>query len=301
MSLGESGGGLPPDSVVEDEDGHPGGLCSGPSSDGTIPGRGRCARWCCRHALRSPSRPTSCGAQPSSPERWACASIPIWPKPTTKKPSAWSGSGLDRSRTPSRWGGWDTTSGLRMACTSAPDESEPLASAGTGVAHCPTSNMRLASGIAPVLRYLDQGVPVGLGVDGSASNDASNCWPRCGWPSCLARLSVAPGVGPEGPQLTVRQALRLATRGGAELLGRPTSGRSKWARHAISLGSGCGESWRCPVSPTRWRRWSSARRPDVDLSVVGGTVVVEDGGLLGRPRCRSTPFRPHGGCRALVG
>ncbi len=100
---------------------------------------------------------------------------------------------------------------------------EWLASTGTGVAHCPTSNMRLASGIAPVGAYLGAGVRVGLGVDGSASNDSSNMLAEARQAMLLARLAVAPGIG-EGELLPVRTALELATRGGAEVLGRDDIG-----------------------------------------------------------------------------
>jgi cytosine/adenosine deaminase-related metal-dependent hydrolase len=99
-----------------------------------------------------------------------------------------------------------------------------MAAAGTGVAHCPTSNMRLASGIAPVAQYLAAGVPVGLGVDGSASNDSSQMLTEVRQALLLARLATAPGVG-AGEQMAARSALAMATTGGAEVLGRDDVGR----------------------------------------------------------------------------
>ncbi|MDX1467881.1 MAG: 8-oxoguanine deaminase [Acidimicrobiia bacterium] len=105
----------------------------------------------------------------------------------------------------------------------AADEVERMGESGTGVAHCPTSNMRLASGLAPVARYLDAGVRVGLGVDGSASNDASHMIGEARQALLLNRLAVSYGIG-EGEQMTARQALRLATVGGAEVLGRDDVG-----------------------------------------------------------------------------
>ncbi len=105
----------------------------------------------------------------------------------------------------------------------AADEVARMGASGTGVAHCPTSNMRLASGVAPIARYLRAGVPVGLGVDGSASNDSSHLMAETRQALLLSRLGVSPGMG-EGELMTARQALELATVGGAELLGRPDIG-----------------------------------------------------------------------------
>ena len=105
----------------------------------------------------------------------------------------------------------------------ASDEIDGMAAVGTGVAHCPSSNMRLASGIAPVRQYSESGVPVAIGVDGSASNDASNLLGEVRQALLLGRLAAAPGVG-AGPIMSARDALRLATNGGAAVLGRPDIG-----------------------------------------------------------------------------
>ena len=103
------------------------------------------------------------------------------------------------------------------------DEIARLGATKTGVAHCPSSNMRLASGIAPVRRYLGSGVRLGLGVDGSASNDGSHLLGEVRQAMLLSRLAAAPSLE-GGPLMTAREALRMATRGSASVLGRSDLG-----------------------------------------------------------------------------
>jgi len=107
-----------------------------------------------------------------------------------------------------------------------PEEVGRMASAGSGVAHCPSSNMRLASGLAPVRRYRKAGVNVGLGVDGSASNDSSHLLAEARQAMLLSRVgsTVVPDVDPGEGLLTARQALEMATLGGAAVLGRKDIG-----------------------------------------------------------------------------
>ena len=96
--------------------------------------------------------------------------------------------------------------------------SQRFGRAGVGVAHCPTSNLRLGAGVAPVRELLDAGVRVGLGVDGSASNERSDLFFEV-----KQALLVARGRG-GGGAMSAREALRLATRGGAAVLRRDDIG-----------------------------------------------------------------------------
>ncbi|WP_376788690.1 8-oxoguanine deaminase [Thermoflexus sp.] len=155
------------------------------------------------------------------------------------------------------------------------EEIASLAQAGAGVAHCPSSNMRLASGIAPIRAMLDRGVKVGLGVDGSASNDASHMLAEARQAMLLQRVAL------ERPDaLTAEEALWLATRGGAAVLGRDDIGQLSPGKAADFAG------WRLdrldyagalhdPVAALVFCQ----PRP-ADLVVVHGKVIIEDGALL---------------------
>ncbi len=145
--------------------------------------------------------------------------------------------------------------------------------AGVGVAHCPTSNLRLGAGVAPVRELVDAGAPVGLGVDGSASNERSDLFFEV-----KQALLVARGRG--GPRaMTVREALRLATRGGAEVLGRDDIGRlvpgaradvAVWRTDGLELAG-------AETDPVAGLVLSAPHR--VDRLYVAGREVVRDGRL----------------------
>ncbi len=155
----------------------------------------------------------------------------------------------------------------------APDEVMDFGATGTGVAHCPTSNLRLGAGIAPVRELVDAGVRVGLGVDGSASNERSDLLFEV-----KQALLVARGRG--GPAaMTAREALRLGTRGGASVLGRDDLGALEpgkcsdlaiWSTDRLELGGA--------EDPVAGLVLSAPHR--VDRLVVGGEDVVREGSLV---------------------
>jgi cytosine/adenosine deaminase-related metal-dependent hydrolase len=157
----------------------------------------------------------------------------------------------------------------------ARDEFVRLGAQRTGVAHCPTSNMRLGSGIAPVLAQRDAGMRVGLGVDGSASNDGSHMLDEARHAMLLQR--VAHGAS----AMTAREALRLATRGGAEVLGRDDIGSLAPGMSADLIGvrvdglATAGGAVHDPLASLIF-----CRIPNVDLNIVNGRVRVRDGRLV---------------------
>ncbi|MCU0570659.1 MAG: 8-oxoguanine deaminase [Oculatellaceae cyanobacterium Prado106] len=116
--------------------------------------------------------------------------------------------------------GWIGSDVWHAHCVQLDDKAiQQFGQTGTGVAHCPCSNMRLASGMAPIRKMLNHQVPVGLGVDGSASNDTSNLFNEARTAFLLARVREQ-----DASAMTARDALELATLGGAKVLGRDDIG-----------------------------------------------------------------------------
>lgn len=168
-----------------------------------------------------------------------------------------------------------------------------FARTGTGIAHCPCSNMRLSSGILPLRKLLNLGVPVGLGVDGSASNDASHLLNEARQAMLLARVGKAlepPAAGPDGrtlfgcdlgpAEMTPRDALWLATRGGAKVLGRSDIGQiapgkcadlALFRTDTLSMAGGAVHD---PVGALMLCASENA-----DYTIVNGRVVVRRGRL----------------------
>jgi 8-oxoguanine deaminase len=153
------------------------------------------------------------------------------------------------------------------------DDIADFASSGTGVAHCPTSNLRLGAGVAPVRELVDGGVRVGLGVDGSASNERGDLLFEVKQALLVARGRAGPTA------MTAREALRLATCGGAAVLGRDDIGSltpgkcadlAIWRTDALELGGA--EDLVAGVILSAPHR--------VDRLVVGGQEVVRGGALV---------------------
>jgi len=159
------------------------------------------------------------------------------------------------------------------------------AQTGCGVAHCPTSNMRLASGIAPILEMLTAGVQIGLGVDGSASNDGSHLLEEVRQAMLASRVRaglMGASLSSEGSPalMTARQALEIATRGSASVLGRKDLGSLEPGKCAdflaINLNRlGYAGALHDPVAAAVF-----CAPAGVDYLVVGGKVVVKDGQLV---------------------
>ena len=148
-----------------------------------------------------------------------------------------------------------------------------FARTGTGVAHCPTSNMRLASGIAPVRAMLDAGVHVGLGVDGSASNDSSHVLAEARQALLLQRVGF--GVA----ALTAREALELATRGGAAVLGRDDIGHLAPGMAADVVGFDLDALGFAGGEHDPLAALVLCAPVHADLSIIHGRVVIRDGQL----------------------
>jgi len=154
-----------------------------------------------------------------------------------------------------------------------------LARSGSGVCHCPSSNMILASGIAPVRAMLDAGVHVGLGVDGSASNDGNHLLGEARMAMLLQRVGW-PGFESDPARFAAREALALATRGGARVLGREDIGSLEAGKAAdvvafrvdgLTHAGGLGDPLAALLTCAPASAW---------LSIINGKPVVLQGQLL---------------------
>ena len=153
-----------------------------------------------------------------------------------------------------------------------------------GVAHCPTSNMRLASGIAPVKNYLKAGVNVGLGVDGSASNDSSHLLAEVRNAMLVSRVNdgmtgFSLSNDPSRKLMTAREALHLGTVGGAAVLGRKDIGSLEAGKcadfFAVNLNRIGYAGMHDPVAAVVF-----GQTANVDYTVVNGKFIVREGQLV---------------------
>ncbi|HBT80095.1 MAG TPA: 8-oxoguanine deaminase [Selenomonas sp.] len=175
------------------------------------------------------------------------------------------------------------------------EEIRLLAQTGTGVCHCPISNMKLASGVARVPEMLAAGVPVGLGVDGSASNDGSNLMEEMRVAYLLHRLHSS-SAAPSGYDI-----LKMATRGGARLLGREDIGSLEEGRacdlfmldeRRLELVGACVDAG---------SMLAAVGVPDaVDMTIVNGRVTVRGGRLTGIDE-EKTALAAQKKCSAYLG
>lgn len=223
MSLGESAGGLPPDQLVEDE--------AAILAD--------CERVMARFHDPAPGSMLRIGLAPCSPFSVSAELM----RQTARLARSASGVGLhthlgetldEDAYCLARFGlrplayaeslGW-VGSDVWFAHMVHPDAADivKLAHSCSGVCHCPSSNMILASGIAPVRQMLDAGVRLGLGVDGSASNDGNHLLAEARQMMLLQRVGW-PGQPGRADRMSAREALCVATRGGAAMLGRDDIG-----------------------------------------------------------------------------
>ena len=213
MSLSEKDGGLPPDDVVADDD--------------EI--LAACEDAVARHHDRSPASMLRIALAPCSPvsvtESLMVRTAEMAARLDVRLHTHFAENAEDDAFSLSQFGcrpmeylertGWSTDRTWVAHCV-MPDEHEiaRLGDAGVGVAHCPSSNLILSSGIAPVVSLRDAGVPVGLGVDGSSSADSASLWMEARQAMLLAKLRDGAQAG------TARMALECATLGGAACLGR---------------------------------------------------------------------------------
>jgi len=165
-----------------------------------------------------------------------------------------------------------------------PEEIQVFAKHNCGVAHCPSSNMRLASGIAPIKEYRAAGVNVGLGVDGSASNDGSHLLAEVRLAMLLSRgkdgmTGFSLSNDPNRKLMTARDALYIGTRGGAAVLGRRDIGSLEAGKcadfFAINLNKLAYTGMHDPVSAIVF-----GQSMNVDYTVVNGKFVVKEGQLV---------------------
>ena len=172
--------------------------------------------------------------------------------------------------------GWLGNDVWHAHCVKLSDRSiQKFGQTGTGVAHCPCSNMRLASGIAPIRKFLNHRVPVGLGVDGSASNDSGNLFQEARMAFLAARVQEL-----DAAAMTAREALAIATRGGAQVLGRDDIGHLAPGMSADFIGINIDRPQFAGAHHDVVAALILCQTDRIDYSFINGRKVIDQGRLL---------------------
>ncbi len=270
MSVGQSKGGLPPDRVVEDE------ASILRDTQRLIETYHDSSRHAMQRIVVAPCSPFSVSRDLMRESATLARSFGV----SLHTHLAENANDIAYSRekfnmTPAQYAedcGWVGHDVWHAHCVQLDDDGIYMfARTGTGIAHCPCSNMRLASGIAPIRKMLDAGVSVGLGVDGCASNDSGHMLGEVRQAMLLQRV----GFGPDA--MTARHALEVATLGGAKVLNRDDIGALKPGMSADIVmfnlkQTGYAGAWHDPVAALVFCTPS-----DVAYSIINGRVVVRDG------------------------
>lgn len=274
MSLGESKGGLPPDSVVEDEDDI---LADSRRVIETYHDNQRYAMLRIALAPCSPFSVTQDLMRVSAELARSYPGVRLHTHLAETKPDVAYSLEMFGLK-PGDYAedvGWVGEDVWHAHCVQLTHEAlERFGQTGTGVAHCPASNARLASGIAPLREMLALGVPVGLGVDGSASNDSGHLLNEARLALLMQRARTC-----DPASLTARQALELATLGGARVLGRDDIGAlapgmaADFVAYDLSQVAFAG-AWHDPIAALLF-----CTSVDVAYSVINGRIVVREGRL----------------------
>ena len=293
MSVGESQGGLPPDSVVEDE------AAILRDSQRLIEDYHDASRYSMLRVVLAPCSPFSVSPDLMRESVALARAYGIHCHThlaETRDEAAYCAETFHRTPVELAEGlGWvgEDIWHAHMVHPSA-DEALRLGATHTGVAHCPTSNMRLASGIAPLGALRRAGARVGLGVDGSASNDGSHLLAEARQALLLHRVMGDPAA------ITAHEALWLATRGGAAVLGRDDIGLLAPGMAADIIGYRldtfglAGGAIHDSLAALVF-----CQPPNVDLSIINGRVRVRDGQLLDHDQ-RALIARHNAIAQALV-
>ncbi len=273
MSLGESQGGLPPDSLVEKES----DILS--DTQRLVEDFHDGSRYAMRRIAVAPCSPFSVSRELMRD----CAELAREYGVALHTHLAENTHDIEYSRTqfnmtPAEYAeslGWVGHDVWHAHCVQLDrDGIDLFARTGTGVAHCPCSNMRLASGVAPIRRMMDATVPVSLGVDGSASNDGGHLLAEARQAMLLQRVSFGPDA------MNARESLELATRGGARVLGREDIGHLASGMAADFIAFDIEDMAFAGALHDPLAALVFCAPAKVSMSVINGKTIVRDGRLL---------------------